>query len=448
MRWFLFWSFLILSADSRTIRPAHVTLATNKDYQSHYHRKPFFGYSLWSQFARDRNCSLRPISYQMIERTLNIYRNVTHPNERTISTAHIEAMKRQSGLWPVFKHRGALQFIPELTWLHFLKHFQEILPDNFQMFINMNDEPRVAPLPSADPLHPKSPMQTYHSTSHLFRVNSCFQLKHAQNAHQFSLFLAEESAESFVMEYLPIFTQSTHDCFRDLLIPTTDHFTATATTTAFKDFPSQDITFEKWLAKKKQFVWRGSTHGVWWTHATPYWRSQRHRFVSFIQSLQKKNSSYFNLFDVSFSQYATCEPKICQQMKMEYGAPSVIPRDEQRNTFRYIFDIDGAGWTNRFLPLLGDGSLIVKATYSYEFLSSFIKPHVHYIPLATDYSDLLPTIEWILAHDQKVFEIVQRAQRISKRRLRQEDLECYLSRMVLEYASLLSTEISPYLSPR
>jgi hypothetical protein len=443
MKWFLFWSFLLLPINSKPARRAPITISTQNEYQSYYHREPFVGYSLWAQFAKDRNCSLRPTSYQMIENTLNFYRNLTHPNERTISLGHIQAMKAQSGLWPIFKDRGDMQIIPQLTWLHFLNHFQDILPENFQMFVNMNDEPRVAPLPSADPLHPKSPVKTYQSTSHLFRINECFRLKHAQNYHQFSLFLAEESAESFVMEYLPIFTQSTHDCFRDLLIPTTDHFMAV---TPGRDLPLKEITFQEWSAKKKEFVWRGSTHGVWWTHATPYSKSQRHRFVSLIQSLQKEDSLYSNLFNVSFSQYATCEPKICQQMRMEYGEPSIIPRDEQRNTFRYIFDLDGAGWTNRFLPLLSDGSLIIKATYSYEYLSSFIKPHVHYIPLATDYSDLLPTIDWILANDRKVFEIVKRAQRVSKRRLRQEDLECYLSRMILEYASLLSSDIPPYVT--
>lgn len=398
---------------------------------------------MWKSFAKDRNCSLDPIYYEMIERTLNYYRNSTHPNERSITTEQIIATRKQEGLWPIYKSpslQNQLVIIPQLTWLTFMQHFQSVLPINFQMFINMNDEPRVAPIITPNPHQSTYRGGTYQSTSQLFEMNRCFQQKHQLNKQKFSLFLAEESAESFVQEYLPIFTQSTHDCFLDLLIPTSDHFAAASTE---ENHPNL-LTYDEWKKKSSLFVWRGSTHGVWWTQNTPYWNSQRHRFVSLIHSLQQQNSTYRRLFNVSFSQYSTCEPSICHQMRKQYGPPSFISRVEQRNTFRYVFDIDGAGWTNRFLSLLGDGVLILKATYSYEYLSSFILPYVHYIPLAPDYSDLIPQIEWVLSHEEEVYQIVRRAQEISRRRLRKADLECYLSRMILEYSSLLREDIPPY----
>lgn len=129
-------------------------------------------------------------------------------------------------------------------------------------------------------------------------------------------------------------------------------------------------------------------------------------------------------------------------MLEKYGLPSPVSYSEQLK-YKYILDIDGIAWTGRFMPTLSYTSLILKSTYCYEFFSSFVLPYIHYIPIKTDYSDLITQLEWILTHDNEVQQIIAQANKMSQNHLRYNDLKCYTTRMVLEYASLLQDSIPP-----
>jgi hypothetical protein len=114
-------------------------------YLKHYQRKPFVGFTKWIHYARELNCSTHPKYYQMIEWTLNNFRNQTNPNQRTITKRQLDMAAKLSMVRMIFMNNGSLFLDRDDQWLSFLKDFEDVLPNNFRMHLNIDDEPRVAP---------------------------------------------------------------------------------------------------------------------------------------------------------------------------------------------------------------------------------------------------------------------------------------------------------------
>ena len=75
-----------------------------------------------------------------------------------------------------------------------------------------------------------------------------------------------------------------------------------------------------------------------------------------------------------------------------------------------------------------------------EWFYDRIKPWVHYIPVALDLSDLEERVQWALQNDEEAQAIVRRANRVMSEEIRQEDLDCYWFRFLLEYGSLMEVD--------
>ena len=61
----------------------------------------------------------------------------------------------------------------------------------------------------------------------------------------------------------------------------------------------------------------------------------------------------------------------------------------------------------------------------------------HYIPVNFDYSNLEAKLRWAKSHDNIAKEIATAARNFAYTRLRNEDLTCYLWRLLLEYGALV-----------
>ena len=85
------------------------------------------------------------------------------------------------------------------------------------------------------------------------------------------------------------------------------------------------------------------------------------------------------------------------------------------------------------------GPLILKATYSTDYLDPFVKPYAHFLLIRPDYSDLTTQLQWAIDSLAKVERIIASAKKLGDSRLRRGDLKCYLDRAILEYASLTET---------
>lgn len=61
---------------------------------------------------------------------------------------------------------------------------------------------------------------------------------------------------------------------------------------------------------------------------------------------------------------------------------------------------------------------------------------MHYVPVNLDLSNLQDTIKWLHANDDIAKRIGEAARMLALTKLRDNDLDCYLYRVLLEYSRL------------
>ncbi|KAJ6468222.1 hypothetical protein C8R45DRAFT_837910 [Mycena sanguinolenta] len=130
--------------------------------------------------------------------------------------------------------------------------------------------------------------------------------------------------------------------------------------------------------------------------------------------------------------------------------------------YKYLLDLDGMGYSGRFMAFLASDSVPVKATVYDEFFSGWIEPWVHYIPLSATYAEIYNIVAYFsgpppsalraagLSKSSARIEAAA-AQEEGDRRLRRiaragkqwkqtigrtMDMEVYVYRLALEYARL------------
>ena len=77
------------------------------------------------------------------------------------------------------------------------------------------------------------------------------------------------------------------------------------------------------------------------------------------------------------------------------------------NKFKYHLDIDGNSnaWSGLFSKLLS-GGLVFKIDSEYsQWYYDRLLPWKHYIPISTDFNDLLDKVQWALNHDDMASRI-------------------------------------------
>ncbi|KAJ7028040.1 hypothetical protein C8F04DRAFT_1266432 [Mycena alexandri] len=62
--------------------------------------------------------------------------------------------------------------------------------------------------------------------------------------------------------------------------------------------------------------------------------------------------------------------------------------------YKYLLDLDGMGYSGRFMAFLASDSVPVKATVYDEFFNDWIEPWVHYIPLSAAYTEIYNVVSY------------------------------------------------------
>jgi hypothetical protein len=139
----------------------------------------------------------------------------------------------------------------------------------------------------------------------------------------------------------------------------------------------------------------------------------------------------------------------------EYEFDSTWTAREEMYKYKYAMDLDGHGWSGRFLGLLRSGSLVFKvcvptatwtpalnectqSTIFTEFFSQWVRPFEHYIPVRPDLSDLVERIEWAREHDAEAKKIQQAGKEFAERVMTDAQNDCYFGLLLLEWARLQS----------
>ncbi|KIO28700.1 glycosyltransferase family 90 protein [Tulasnella calospora MUT 4182] len=120
---------------------------------------------------------------------------------------------------------------------------------------------------------------------------------------------------------------------------------------------------------------------------------------------------------------------------------------------KYALDVDGNGWSGRYQSLLAAGSVVLKATVFPEWISDWLVPYYHFVPIQHDYSDLYSTMVFFAGypttssdgkttltggHEDLAESIAQHALDAGRSLWRWEDMQAYMFRLLLEYARAMN----------
>lgn len=207
-----------------------------------------------------------------------------------------------------------------------------------------------------------------------------------------------------------------------------------------------------------RLLWRGSTTGILIQDDHPWNISQRMRLVDqadrkagqwevlraqspahavghpIERRFQELNEQYL---DVGFvDRPIQCGPdSSCDRVAARYDFKPRQPWS-QAAQYKYVFDIDGNGWSARFKRLISTNSCVVKTTIFPEWYQDRIQPWVHYVPVKADLSDLYDVMAFFRGrgkngkggHDALAEEIAMAGKEWSHTFWRKEDMVAYLFR--------------------
>ncbi len=110
--------------------------------------------------------------------------------------------------------------------------------------------------------------------------------------------------------------------------------------------------------------------------------------------------------------------------------------EEQIATYRYMIDIEGAGYSGRFKMLLHSRRVVLLQERPWrEWFFDDIEPFRHYVPVARDMSDLTERIEWLRANPKLEAEIAREAQHFARTRLTRAAAVAAWARLLRNHAT-------------
>ena len=292
------------------------------------------------------------------------------------------------------------------------------------------------------------------------------------NLHGFYLSPAAFKASH---DSLPVFSQSKADGYADILYPSPwnymDKVKYEPSTSPDNTHP--DVPFAE---KENTLFWRGATsEGV---SAEGTWKGMaRQRLVHLANNntapvavlLPRPSNpsrySYRHLTPIHLRQQlgltmdvaivdkiARCGGQDCPDQEAEFGL--VGPTDFQDHwRYRYLMDLDGAGFSGRFLPFLMSRSLPFKAALFREWYDRRMSAWVHFVPVDLRLQGLWSTLAYFAGVEEggeggegkeegkagRVKEgefIAEQGREWAGRVLRKEDMEVYFFRLLLEWGRL------------
>ncbi|PNS20260.1 hypothetical protein CAC42_5710 [Sphaceloma murrayae] len=260
-------------------------------------------------------------------------------------------------------------------------------------------------------------------------------------------------------DLFPIFSQSKAPHFDDILYPSAWNYQDKAVYA-----PSLENPDPPFPNKNATLFWRGSTtegvspgSGVW----TGFARQRFHQILNSLSSapafvlLPTNPTTWHHTYltpsalhshlpaDMKFiDPIQRCGEPDCTRQAADLG-PLVGPSDFQSHwSYKYLLDLDGAGFSGRFLPFLYSRSLPFKAALFREWYDDRLRAWTHFVPLDLRGTGLWATLLYFAgwrgvgAHEVEGERIAEEGRRWAGKVLRKEDMEIYMFRLLLEWGRL------------
>jgi len=209
-------------------------------------------------------------------------------------------------------------------------------------------------------------------------------------------------------ELMPVFSQSKAHGFNDILYPSAWNYEDKAVYA-----PSKELPDPPFVDKESMLFWRGATsEGV--SFGTGTWRGMTRQRLVHLFNNASSGSHHLLLLPATSTKHpdprpatyvyrafapATlhanlntslgivdrierCRDRDCPDQDIEFAPQYFAGTDFQEHwRYKYLFDVDGAGFSGRFLPFLQSGSLPFKTGLMREWWESRVTAWKHFVPV-------------------------------------------------------------------
>ena len=285
--------------------------------------------------------------------------------------------------------------------------------------------------------------------------------------------LISPAAFKVTQELVPVFSQSALKGFNDILFPSPWNYIDKV-----KYDPTEEHPDPKYDMKDNSVFWIGSTsEGI--SHVGEWKGMPRQRFVHLtnnntdnqvsvlLQDGQNPRSYQYEIMngdapktDLGLrtnvhlaGEIARCDD--CQEQKAEMGTASHV-EFQSHWLHRYLFDLDGAGFSGRFLPFLQSHSVPFKTGLFRQWYDTRIFSWFHFVPIDIRLHGFWSTLAYFAgvgdpdldenmsrrgnlrmdAHYEQGWWIAEQGRKWAEIALRKEDMEIYFFRLLLEWGRL------------
>ncbi|WWD22473.1 hypothetical protein CI109_106966 [Kwoniella shandongensis] len=214
----------------------------------------------------------------------------------------------------------------------------------------------------------------------------------------------------------PMFSPAKGVGYSDILIPSHYYFSSTKRYTYGWDpvnmvIKEVDDMETPWEEKSDDIFWRGATTGGGSSPPGFLAQYQRHRLIKMTSDITDVNKTVVfadppgtnnfvsadvpigqlnaDIMDVAFTKAVGCTqyPGGCDGMRKDHRFADAVPLGENWR-HKYLIDIDGMGYSARLFALLKSESAVLKSTVYTEFMSEWLQPWLHYIPISQLYQEI------------------------------------------------------------
>lgn len=221
----------------------------------------------------------------------------------------------------------------------------------------------------------------------------------------------------------PIFSKSTTKDFADLLIPTNDDWVLASNKFFLPSCSNKPSNINlNWKSKKNICIFRGSATGC----GNTIDNNMRLRAAHI-------SLTHNNILDAGITDWKQRMKKFKDQpinilnpSDFDFKLATKID-DSQKSNFKFILNIDGYVSAFRLSSELSMMSVVLLVDSPYKmWFSHKLIPHVHYIPIKHDLTDLIDQINWCIKNDDKCLGIATNAKAFFDKELSRDGIFDYL----------------------
>ncbi|KAF2834521.1 glycosyltransferase family 90 protein [Patellaria atrata CBS 101060] len=275
-------------------------------------------------------------------------------------------------------------------------------------------------------------------------------------------FFDRPNAFNVAHDLIPIFSQSKVSSFQDILYPSPWYW--------FNMVSYNATRAKDWDKKDNTVYWRGTNTGGYSKYGA--WRHHhRQHFVASVNApdttriltnlgtavapvwnaQEVPRQTFKDLIDVKFTDIGQCDDIDCAQQREFFRLTD--PTDMQDAwSYKHLVDLDGNAFSGRFYAFLKSKSAVYKMAVFREWHQEWLRPWMHYVPLGFDGGEWMETFRYF-ANENKGEDFAEKlalgGQQWANAVLRNEDMEVWFFRLLLEYGRLVddNREIIGYGGP-